>query len=66
MIEADLSVPTSLWATEKHDEVKVKVSALYTRAKNSGNQTDWLAYKRADHDFKKDVLTRQKSSVAQI
>ena len=41
------------WATEKHTDGKNKVTDLYRRAKRTGSDTDWLAYKWADKAFKR-------------
>ena len=46
-------VSESNWATEKHSVGKHKVSELYKKAKQTGNQADWAKYKVADRDFKR-------------
>ena len=51
--EMKITVGKSHWATDKHDKEKAKVSDLYNKAKKSGTQTDWDAYKKADKQFKK-------------
>ena len=45
-------VHSSHWATEKHEQHKNKVSALYKQAKTSGDKNDWQTYKIADKKFK--------------
>ena len=40
-IEVDNTARKNVWSTDKHDLAKTKVSALYTRAKRAGLETDW-------------------------
>ena len=41
------------WATDRHEKGKKKVNALYKHAKETKDQNDWNAYKKADKDFKR-------------
>ena len=54
------SIKSSHWATEKHDESKKKVSALYKLAKDTGREDDWKNYKEADKAFKR-MCTRDRN-----
>ena len=52
-VSHDTKVGKSHWATEKHDQEKSKVNALYRAAKKSGSQEAWQQYKEADKKFKR-------------
>ena len=43
----------SHWATEEHAHIKTSVTKLYKKAKASNLESDWLAYRTANKDFKR-------------
>ena len=55
-ITVDDTARQNLWSTDKHETAKNKVSKLYSKAKQSGLQSDWASYKAEDKAFKKMCL----------
>ena len=53
IIQVQPKIGNSHWATEKHDKGKSRVNDLYKKAKKTGSQADWDAYKLADKEFKR-------------
>ena len=54
------SIKKSNWATDKHDELKKKVSALYATAKKTPTDANQQRYREADREFKK-ICKRDKN-----